>query len=95
MKKIVSATMFALTIAALPALARTNSLNITDPSAQNSGAGIPGLPGTEDGPAVQPATVGASAATSQEDLTVREQDAVSIPGLPGSEDGPAVKALSG
>jgi hypothetical protein len=98
MTKITSMMLLALTMTALPAAARTTSeANISTPSAQNSGAGIPGLPGAEDGSAVRPGTNGSSATTNQHNLSIREQDTANIPGLPGTEDGPSVKppALSG
>ena len=66
------------------------------PSAQNSGAGIPGLPGDKDGPAqLPPARTGATASQAAADAAVREQDAAKIPGLPGSESRPAVKPRTG
>jgi len=91
MKTIVSAIVVALSMTTLPALARTSNANITIPSAQNSGAGIPGFAGSEDGPAVQPGTVGSGAMVRQYNLAIREQDAAEIPGLPGTEDGASVK----
>jgi hypothetical protein len=90
-----SAIMFALTATVLPAMARTSAPAISIPSAQNSGAGIPGLPGEEDGRAVQPgAAPGSSAAMKPYNLAVREQDASNIPGLPGTEAGPSMKSRS-
>jgi hypothetical protein len=90
MKKILVATVFALMLTALPASARVNSF-IPIPSAQNSGAGIPGLAGDEDGSAVKPGTVINATSAIKYDPTVLEQDASLIPGLPGTESGPAVK----
>jgi hypothetical protein len=92
--KIMSAIVFALAITAVPALARTSSLSIAIPSARSSGAGIHGFAGTEDGPAVQPGTVGSAAAASTYTLSVSEQDAANIPALPGTEAGPSVKPPS-
>ncbi|MBR0797425.1 hypothetical protein JQ615_18720 [Bradyrhizobium jicamae] len=96
MKKIkTSAIMLALTIAALPAMARTAAPNISIPSSQNSGTGIAGLPGDEAGPAVQPGAMpGASAAMRPSSLSVREQDTADIRGLPGTEAGPSMKPPS-
>ena len=92
MTKITSAMLLPLTVTALPAAARTTSeANILIPSAQNSGAGILGLPGPEDGSAVRPGTNASSAATNQHNLSIREQDTANIPGLPETEDGPSVK----
>jgi hypothetical protein len=85
--KISSAIVFALAMTAAPALA-----NVTVPSAQNSGVGIPSFAGTEAGPAVQPGTVGLAAGPYN--LSVREQDASHIPGLPGAEAGASVKPAS-
>jgi hypothetical protein len=98
MMKIASAVLVAVAITALPAAARTTSeANIPIPSAQNSGAGILGLPGTEDGSAVRPGTTGFGPTTNQHGVFIREQDAANVPGLPGTEDGPSLKpsALSG
>ena len=93
--KIMSAIMFALTVTTLPAMARTSASNVLIPSAQDSGVGIAGLPGDEDGPAVQPgAVVGSSAAMRRSSLSAREQDAANIPGLPGTEAGPSLKPPS-
>jgi len=90
--KMMSAIMFALTMSALPAMAHTSAHDVSIPSVQNSGAGIPGLPGDEDGAAVQPESVlGSGAALRPHNATVRELDAASIPGLPGTESGPSVK----
>jgi hypothetical protein len=67
---------------------------VTVPSAQNSGAGIPGQPGGKSG-----VTTGRSSTTdpvgSDQDNAVRLQDASKIPGKPGSESGPAVKSPDG
>jgi len=93
MSKIIGTILLALAMAG-PALARTSNANIMIPSAGNSGAGIPGLAGTEDGCAVQPGTVGSAAAAGQYNLSVREQDDANLPALPGTEAGPSVKARS-
>jgi hypothetical protein len=93
-KTIVSGIVVALTITALPALARTSNANVTIPSAQNSGVGIPGFAGSEAGPIVQPGTVGSGATVRQYNLSIREQDAADIPGLRGTEAGPSVNAPS-
>ena len=61
------------------------------PSAQNSGAGIPGKAGGKSGPAVNPGTVGSSAATKQENPTIRQQDPSNIKGAPGNKNGPPAK----
>ena len=74
-----------------PALAQ-NPETRQQPGAPNSGAGIPGKPGSKSGPAVRPpsATTG-STVNSDEG---RNQDAAKVPGLPGSKSGPAVKPPS-
>jgi hypothetical protein len=61
------------------------------PSAQNCGAGIPGKAGGKSGPAVNPGTVGSSAATKQEDPTIRQQDPSNIKRAPGNKNGPPAK----
>ena len=68
------------------------------PSAQNSGAGIAGKPGSKSGPAVRP-----SGGTTGHELNANEgrnentgsQDAAKVPGLPGSKSGPATRPPSG
>jgi hypothetical protein len=47
-------------------------------TAPNSGAGVPGLPGNESGPAVKPG-----------EMTGVRPDQSKVPGLPGSKSGPA------
>ena len=74
---------------ASPALAQNNVDPRTSiPSAQNSGAGIPGQPGGKNGPAINPQ--GQSAGSQQANPTTRLQDASKIPGAPGGKSGPAV-----
>ena len=89
--KMMSAIVFALAMTALPVMARMSG-HISMPSAQNSGAGIPGLPGDQDGAAVQPeSALGFGSARRPHNSLVREQDAANIRGLPGTEAGPSVK----
>jgi hypothetical protein len=67
---------------------------VTTPSGQNSGAGIPGKPGGKSGPPVRPpsATTGAGASSGeQHNDAVRQQDSSKIPGQPGNKSGPAAK----
>ena len=95
----------ALALAAIvsPALSQTGGSSgagqVTVPSGQNSGAGIPGQPGDKNGPPAQTpsATTGAAAGSSQTPSNegVREQDPAKIPGQPGNKSGPAVKPPSG
>jgi hypothetical protein len=86
-----------LVIAALPAAAQTPAPNapaqVTTPSGQNSGAGIPGQPGNKSGPAVKPpsGTTGATMGSSDRQDPTRLQDPAKIPGATGSESGPAGK----
>jgi hypothetical protein len=98
MKLMLSAAAFALAMSATAAVATPQTIDpqVSVPSAQNSAAGIPGLPGDKDGPAVRPGvTVASAAATKPMNLAVREQDAAKIRGLPGSESGPAMPAPRG
>jgi hypothetical protein len=64
---------------------------VTVPSAQNSGAGIPGQPGAESGPTANPSGGTTGSGESRHNEDVREQDSAKIPGLPGNKSGPAVK----
>jgi hypothetical protein len=93
MKMILSAAVLALATSALPALVLARTSNISVPSAQNSGAGIPGDRGDESGPTVRQGTVG-SAAGRHINVLIRLQDPAKIAGLPGTESGPPVKPPS-
>jgi hypothetical protein len=62
----------------------------TIPSAQNSGAGIPGQPGVESGPTANPSTGTTGLGQDRHNEEIREQDSAKIPGLPGSKSGPAI-----
>lgn len=82
-----------------PAMSQTGAPSgagqVTVPSGQNSGAGIPGQPDNKNGPPAQgPSTTGAGAASQAPGEAVREQDPAKIPGLPGNKSGPAVKPPS-
>lgn len=90
MKWFVSAASLALVIA-IPAAMAQSAKPETAPSAQNSGAGIPGKPGSKSGPSVKSGTVGSSATTNQENPTVRQQDPTGIQGKPGNKSGPPAK----
>ena len=85
--KLLLGTIAACALIALPAMAGLpdGAGQLTVPSAQNSGVGIPGLPGTESGPAIRPH--GAFAKGNQNDLALREQDSAGIVGEPDSESG--------
>ncbi len=99
MLRLAAAAVLALATMAPPAMSQTDAPSgagrVTVPSAQNSGAGIPGQPGNKNGPAAKSgsATTGAGATTGNE--SVREQDPAKIPGQPGNKGGPAVKSPSG
>jgi len=58
----------------------------TAPSAQNSGTGISGAPGSKSGPLRGQGTVGSAG-----DTTVQQQDPSGIKGLPGNKSGPPAK----
>jgi hypothetical protein len=73
---------------ASPAMAQAPANStVKTPSAQNSGAGIPGQPGGKNGPAVGKD----QAATSQQTNPATSlQDTAKIPGKPGGKSGSAV-----
>ena len=72
-----------LALIASPTLAQNTLTPHTNlPSAQNSGAGVPGQAGNKNGPAAGP--------HGQTNQTTRLQDSSGIPGKPGGKSGPAV-----
>jgi hypothetical protein len=89
----------ALAILSLPASAQTTDPprggQVTVPSGQNSGPGIPGQAGSKSGPATQssPETTGSD--MNDHNRAVRQQDSSKIPGQPGNKSGPAVRPPSG
>src|SRR5262249_11906708 len=89
----------AIAIVALPASAQTTTPpargQVTVPSGQNSGAGIPGKPGSKSGPAAKssPETTGSD--MSDHNRAVRGQDSSKIPGQPGNKSGPSPSPPSG
>jgi len=89
----------ALAIVTLPAAAQTTAPSgggqVNAPSGQNSGAGIPGKPGSKSGPAVKPSGETTGSDMSDHNRAVRQQDSSKIPGQPGNKSGPAVKPPSG
>lgn len=95
-----AAAALALATMASPAISQTSAPSgagqVTVPSGQNSGAGIPGHPGNKSGPPARSSapTTGAGA-TSPDNQAVRQQDAGKIPGQPGSKSGPAARPPSG
>ena len=77
-----------LAIIATPAVAQnTGTAPNSSPSAQSSGVGITGRPGSESGPAV---TTQGRTATGQTNPTTQLQDPSKIAGKPGGKSGPAV-----
>ena len=87
MKWIGSALAVAFALSAFGATAQTTQPNVSNaPSAQNSGTGIAGQPGSKNGPAAKPGdTVGSSSGTNS---TVQQQDTSNVKGLPGNKSGP-------
>ena len=87
---------FALVLLTLPAGAQVQSQaggKITVPSAQNSGAGIPGERGSKAGPAPKAQETSGKNVDTNSGKTahpVREQDAAKVPGKAGGKSGPAV-----
>jgi hypothetical protein len=85
----------ALAIVTLPASAQTTARpgggDVTVPSGQNSGAGIPGHPGSKSGPAAKSQSETTGTDMDQHNRTIREQDSSKIPGQPGNKSGPAVR----
>jgi hypothetical protein len=78
-----------LALIASPTLAQNTVTPQTNlPSAQNSGAGVPGQAGNKNGPAAGPR--GQIAGSDQTNQTTRLQDSSGIPGKPGGKSGPAV-----
>jgi hypothetical protein len=91
----------ALAIVTLPASAQTTDRpgggggQVTVPSGQNSGAGIPGKPGSKSGPAAKSSSETTGSDMSDQNRAVRQQDSSKIPGQPGNKSGPAVRPPSG
>jgi hypothetical protein len=88
-----------LAMLTLPASAQTTAPSgggqVTAPSGQNSGAGIPGKPGSKSGPAVKPSGETTGSDMTDHNRAVRQQDSSKVPGQPGNKSGPAVKPPSG
>jgi hypothetical protein len=84
----------ALAIVTLPASAQTTAPSgggqVTVPSGQNSGTGIPGKPGNKSGPAVRSPSETTGSDMNDHNRAVREQDSSKIPGQSGNKSGPAV-----
>jgi hypothetical protein len=96
-----TAAAVALVAIASPAMSQTGTPagagQATVPSAQNSGAGIPGQPGNETAPAVRPpsTTSGANSSWSSDNEAGREDDSAKNPALPGTESGAAAEPQPG
>jgi hypothetical protein len=82
---------------AIPAHAQTSGTNPSPqsvaPSTQNSGAGVPGQPGNQSGPAKSGDTTGAAGSSGQSSTT-RQQDSSGIQGMPGNKSGPPARPPS-
>jgi hypothetical protein len=89
----------ALAIVTLPASAQntapTAGGQVTVPSGQNSGAGIPGKPGSKSGLAAKSSSETTGSDMNDQNRAVRQQDSSKIPGQPGNKSGPAVRPPSG
>ena len=87
-----------LSLAVLPAAAQTTnapSSQSAAPTGQNSGTGVPGLPGSKSGPAVKSdGQGGTTTGSSQQNDATRQQDSSKIPGAPGNKSGPPARANS-
>lgn len=95
MKLIISAVALVLTVLPSALSAQTTKPDVSAaPSAQNSGAGIPGQPGNKSGPAVKPGETVGSSSTNRENPRVQLQDPSNIKGLPGNKSGPPAKQPS-
>jgi hypothetical protein len=96
-----TAAAVALVAIASPAMSQTSApagaAQATVPNAQNSGAGIPGQAGNQNGAAVRPpsTTSGANASSSSSDNEGIHEDAAKNPGLPGDESGPTTEPQPG
>jgi hypothetical protein len=67
------------------AFAQSPSQDNAAHGANNSGAGVPGLPGSKSGPAHRPNGM------IQDAHTGTSPDQSNVPGLPGTKSGPAVQ----
>lgn len=92
MKWIVSTFAIALALSGQTASAQTTKPEVSAaPSAQSSGAGIAGQPGSKNGPAAKPGGTVGSSTERQSNSTIQQQDTSNIKGLPGNKSGPAAK----
>ncbi|WP_245286476.1 hypothetical protein [Bradyrhizobium sp. ARR65] len=94
MRKMIVAAALASAVFVPAAIAQHRESDVsTAPSAQNSGAGIAGQPGSKSGPATKPGTVGSNS-SNQGNPAVQQQDPAKIPGVPGNKSGPPAKQPS-
>jgi hypothetical protein len=97
MLRLVTAAI-AVAIVTLPASAQTTGpgagAQTTVPSGQNSGAGIPGKPGSKSGPAAKSSSETTGSDMSDHNRAVRQQDSSKIPGQPGNKSGPTIRPPS-
>jgi len=85
MRRMIVAVALASAVLVPAAIAQHKESDVsTAPSAQNSGTGIAGQPGSKSGPAAKPGTIGSS---NQGNPAVQQQDPAKIPGLPGNKSG--------
>ena len=87
------ATASALALLALPAMAQTGTSTQSPPSAQNSGTGITGAPGSKNGPALnQSGTTGTGSGESDHNKATQQRDSAKVPGMKGGKSGPAERS---
>ena len=88
MKKLLVATA-ALLRRILSAHAQTTSGSSGSATGPNSGAGVQGMPGNKNGPAVR-----SGGSSSNQQTGAAGQDASKIQGMPGNKNGPAARSPS-
>ena len=96
MKKIITATGFAVLLTAAPAFAADTSTDNKPASSTSSGPGVKGAPGNKSGPAAKSDKMdnaGSSSSTGGA-ATQPSQDAKGVKGAPGNKSGPAEKPNS-
>lgn len=79
--------MFAAVLAMVWAVTASAQSTAPNPVSPNSGAGVQGMPGNKNGPAVTP-NASSNSSASQSGL---QNDVSKVPGAPGGKSGPAVK----
>lgn len=89
MKKLLVATAALLAAGILSAHAQTTSGSSGSATGPNSGAGVQGMPGNKNGPAVR-----SGGSSSNQQTGAAGQDASKIQGMPGNKNGPAARSPS-